>query len=146
MAGAERARAEVDGNPRVQGSSVDCGCYESPASTTGYSFWAWMWGFGAWNEKDASGVANVFRYTFDKPSGAFADPPLLSISFDANGKAVIHTPPPSPSATGFDISIRAADAPGGGGDTAYPLDPSGETVIPETGKPARFFRLTATEL
>ena len=137
--------ADLDGNPRVQGSSVDCGCYESPASTTGYSFWAWMWGLGAWNEKDASGVANVFRYIFDKPSGAFADTPLLSISFDANGKAVIHTPPPSPSATDFDISIRAADTPGGGGDTAYPLDPSGETVIPETGKPARFFRLKATE-
>lgn len=42
--------------------------------------------------------------------------------------------------------VRAADTPGGGGDTAYPLDPSGETVIPETGKPARFFRLKATEL
>ena len=30
------------------------------------------------------------------------------------------------------------------GDTTYPLDASGETVIPETGKPARFFRLKAT--
>ncbi|MCR5839658.1 MAG: DUF1565 domain-containing protein, partial [Kiritimatiellae bacterium] len=82
---------DLDGNPRVQGSSIDYGCYESPASTAGYPYWSWKWSFGAWNEKGADGIYNVFRYAFDKPVGAFADPPLLGISFDEQGRAVIKT-------------------------------------------------------
>ena len=108
-----------------------------------------------WNSADASGIRNVFRYLFDVPTGAFTNPPLLSISFDASGNPVIHTPPLNPSATGFDISIvatsdlnvwgaavPAADPPGA---VTYPLDPSGSTTIPATATPARFFRLRVTE-
>ena len=58
---------------------------------------------------------------------------------------MVHTPPLDPTATGFGISIRATDTPTGEGDTTYPLDASGETVIDEPAKPARFFRLQATE-
>ena len=47
----------------------------------------------------------MFRYLFDIPTGAITNPPLLSISFDASGNPVIHTPPLNPSATDFDISI-----------------------------------------
>ena len=136
---------DLDGNPRVQGSSIDYGCYESPAATAGYPYWSWKWSFGAWNEKGADGIYNVFRYAFDKPSGAITNPPLLSISFDADGSAVVKTPP-LVNTEGFDFSILATDAldsPLSGG-TDYPIDQSGETTIPTTDKPARFFRLRAT--
>ena len=99
---------------------------------------------GAWAPADASGIHNVFRYLFDIPTGAITNPPLLSISFDASGNPVIHTPPLNPAASGFDISILASDTLGGT-TTAYPLDPSGETTIPKTAAPARFFRLRVTE-
>ena len=111
-----------------------------------YAAWAGTNGVaGAWDATDASGVHNVFRYLFDKPSGAFENPPILSISFDASGRAVIHTPPLSPSATGFEISILATDDLAGTGGTTYPLDADGETTIPASDKPARFFRLQAVE-
>ena len=111
-----------------------------------YAVWAAANGTtGAWDATDASGVHNVFRYLFDKPSGAFENPPILSISFDASGRAVIHTPPLNPSATGFDISILATDDLAGTGATTYPLGSSGETTIPASDKPARFFRLRAVE-
>ena len=38
-----------------------------------------------WNSADALGIHNVFRYLFDTPTGAFTNPPLLSITFDASG-------------------------------------------------------------
>ena len=44
------------------------------------------------NAADASGIHNVFRYLFDVPTGAFTNPPLLSISFDASDSPVIHPP------------------------------------------------------
>ena len=115
-----------------------------------------------WDAADASGIHNVFRYLFDVPTGAFTNPPLLSISFDASGNPVIHTPLLNPSATDFDISIVATsdlnvwgaavpaavaqqrDPPGEDAAT-YPLDPSGSTTIPATATPARFFRLRVTE-
>ena len=54
-----------------------------------YATWAAENGItGAWNEKDASGVYNVFRYLFDEPSG---DIRIIDISFDAEGNVVITT-------------------------------------------------------
>ena len=116
----------------------------TPPATGGYGLWAAQNGVaGAWNETDANGVCNVFRYAFDKPSGAFADTPLLAITIE-NGNAVIHTPP-LVNADGFTFGIVATDALGGGNAVAYTLDPSGRTVIPVANKPARFFRLRAVE-
>ena len=110
-----------------------------------YDLWAAANGLGAWDAADASGVHNVFRYLFDVPTGAFTNPPLLSISFDASGNPVIHTPPLNPSATDFDISILATPTltgtPDGEGVSTYPLDPSGSTTIPQNGNTTRFFRL-----
>ena len=112
----------------------------------GYAAWAADNGVsGAWDATDASGIHNVFRYAFDVPTGAITNPPLISISFDASGRAVIHTPPLNPSATGFDISILATDDLNGTGATTYPLDADGETTIPASDKPARFFRLRVEE-
>ena len=118
----------------------------NPSALLSYGTWATENGVsGAWNATDALGVHNVFRYVFNVPTGAFTNPPLLSISFDAEGRAVIHTPPPNPLATGFDISILATDDLNGTGATTNSLDASGTTTIDETGKPSRFFRLRAVE-
>ena len=84
------------------------GAFATVESLPGYVIWAVANGTtGAWNATDASGVHNVFRYLFDKPS--------------------------------------ATDDLAGTGATTYPLDADGETTIPASDKPARFFRLRVTE-
>ncbi len=114
-------------------------------AATGYEIWAAANDVaGTWNATDANGIHNVFRYAFDKPTGVFTNPPLLSISFDANGNPVILTPPLA-NAEGFDLSIRATDSPDGANGQIYPLNASGETAIPASGKKSRFFRLRAVE-
>ncbi|MBP5227125.1 MAG: hypothetical protein J6336_07045 [Kiritimatiellae bacterium] len=119
---------------------------QPPTPDNAYSVWAAANNVtGAWDAKDALGVPNVFRYLFGLPTGAFANPPLLAITIDAEGRAVIHTPPLSATATGFDLSILATDDLAGTGATVYPLDPSGKTVIPKTDSKTRFFRLKAAE-
>ena len=117
-----------------------------PTPDNAYTVWAAANNVtGAWDAKDALGIHNVFRYGFGLPTGAFANPPLLAITIDAEGRAVIHTPPLSVTATGFDLSILATDDLAGTGATVYPLDPSGKTVIPKTDSKTRFFRLKAAE-
>jgi len=118
----------------------------APEPADGYAAWATANGVsGAWNATDANGIHNVFRYAFNKPTGAFTEPPLLDIAFNAAGKAVIITPPLVNSA-GFTFTIEASDSAAGTGNTAsYGLSASGETVIDETGKTTRFFRLKAVE-
>ena len=110
----------------------------------GYATWATENGVsGAWDAVDATGIANVFRYAFNKSTGAFTTPPLLDIAFNAEGKAVVKTPP-LVNGAGFTFTIEASDNPDGTGNAAsYPLSASGETVIDETGKTTRFFRLRA---
>jgi hypothetical protein len=116
----------------------------SGGSSSRYATWASRWQLGAWNATDANGIANVFRYAFNKPPtlGNFT---LLDITFDANGRAVIVTPP-LVNTTGFTFTIEASDNLDGTGTAAsYSLSASGETTIPETGKTKRFFRLKAVE-
>ncbi len=112
---------------------------------TGYVRWTLENGFsGAWNATDASGVHNVFRYAFNKPTGAITNPPLISISFE-NGQPVVRTPP-LVNTEGYTFSILATDTLDGTGASAtYPLNASGRTEIPASDKPARFFRLRAVE-
>jgi hypothetical protein len=113
-------------------------------TASGYALWASDNGIsGAADETDANGVANVFRYAFDKPAGAFADPALLSIAFEA-GQVVIYTPP-LVNTEGYTFNIVATDALGGNDTATYPVDQSGRTPIPAANKPARFFRLRAVE-
>ena len=72
------------------------------AETT-YSSWAQENGIsGAWDEKDASGVYNVFRYVFGVQSG---EPmmPLVDIMFEDN--MVMVETPQVVNASGFDLSI-----------------------------------------
>jgi uncharacterized protein (TIGR02145 family) len=116
--------------------TYDSSPYENWAAANGVE--------GAWDETDASGIHNVFRYLFDKPTGAFMNPPLLSISFDASGKAVITTPP-LVNTEGYMFSILATDTLDGAGATTNSLNASGTTTIDETGKTSRFFRLRAVQ-
>ena len=97
---------------------------------------------GAWNDKDAYGIYNVFRYAFDKPTGDFA---LIGIEFNDAGKAVVVTPP-LVNSDGFALSVVASDALDGTGNaTTYLLEEDGTTVIDETVSGSRFFRLKAVE-
>ena len=127
----------LDGNTRT---------ITSGGSSSGYTAWATANGVsGAWNATDANGIVNVFRYAFNKPTGAFTEPVLLDITFNAAGKAVIKTPP-LVNTTGFTFTIVASDNLDGTGTAAsYGLNASGETTIDETGKTKRFFRLRAVE-
>ena len=122
------------------------GCSASGSVTydpSPYESWAAANGVeGAWDETDASGIHNVFRYLFDVPTGDFA---LLGITFNAEGKAVILTPP-LVNTSDFTFSVVVSDNVNCTGNSAtYSLNPSGETVINETDKNRRFFRLRAVE-
>ena len=131
----------------VKGYMLDFGDEAlSGAFSLPYDDWATLYGLGAWDAADASGIHNVFRYAFDKPTGAFTNPPLLDISFDASGNPLILTPPLDPSATGFDLSILAYDALTNAVPSAtWPLSPDGTNAVPGAVLPARFFRLGAEE-
>jgi hypothetical protein len=94
---------------------------------------------GGWSAVDANGIANVFRYVFNKATGDFAV--ILGIEFNAEGKAVIKTPPVV-NESGFTLNIKASDDLDGTGNTAtYGLNPTGETLIDEATSAKRFFRL-----
>ena len=91
------------------------------------------------------GVANVFRYAFDKPAEAFADPLILGIAFAADGTALVLTPPPV-NTIGFDFfSILAMDDLLGAPPTTLPLAPNGTNAVPASASPACFFRLKMVE-
>ncbi|MBQ9432152.1 MAG: C10 family peptidase [Kiritimatiellae bacterium] len=143
----EFATTEADfyGDARIVGGRVDMGASEFQRLLTGYAVWAAENGVtGTWNTRDTLGIHNVLRYVFNIPTGAFENPPLLSISIAADGNAVIQTPR-IVNSEGFDISILATDGLDGSGAVTYSLDPDGETVIPASGKKVRFFRLKAEE-
>lgn len=119
-----------------------CLAFEVPVWPGMYAMWADMNGVvGAWNATDANGIANVFRYAFDMPSGTFS--PITNITFNAESKAVIATPIVV-NTSGFTYSIVASDDVGGTENVVtYPLSTDGTTLIDEPRKPRRFFRLRA---
>ena len=110
-----------------------------------YAAWVAASGIsGAWDETDALGIHNVFRYAFDKPAGAFTNPPLLGIAFASDGTALVLTPP-LVNTVGFDFSLLATDDLAGANPATFPLDPSGTNAVPASSSSARFFRLKAAE-
>ena len=114
------------------------------SAPTAYDIWASANGVtGAWDATDANGVHNVFRYAFDKPAGAFTNPPLLSIHFE-NGEPVVLTPP-LVNTNGYTFGILAYDALTNANPSAFwLLSPDGTNAVPGN-LPARFFRLGAEE-
>ena len=108
-----------------------------------FSDWAAKNGVtGAWDETDEYGIANVFRYAFDIPTGEFT---LIDITFDETGSVVVVTPP-LVNGGGFAFTVVASDVlDGTGNPAAYPLEADGSTSIDEPVSSSRFFRLRATE-
>ena len=114
-------------------------------ATSPYAAWAAASGIsGAWDETDALGIHNVFRYAFDKPTGAFTNPPLLDIAFASDGTTLVLTPP-LVNTVGFDFSLLATDDLAGANPATFPLDPSGTNAVPASSSSSRFFRLKAAE-
>ena len=124
------------------------GCSASGSVTydsSPYETWAAANGVaGAWDATDASGIANVFRYVFNVPAGAFTNPPLLDIAIEG-GNAVVITPPVS-NTVGFAVSVvESSDVAGAAVTRRKPLDATGRTVFPMGSVASRFYRLSATE-
>ena len=124
------------------------GCSASGSVTydpSPYETWAAANGVeGAWDEKGADGIHNVFRYVFDNPTGAFTNPPLLDIAIEG-GSAVVKTPPMANTA-GFAVSVvESGDVAGAAVTRRKPLDATGRTEFPMGSAASRFYRLSATE-
>ena len=124
------------------------GCSASGSVTydsSPYETWAAANGVaGAWDATDASGIANVFRYVFNVPAGAFTNPPLLDIAIEG-GSAVVITPPVS-NTVGFAVSVvESSDVAGATVTRRKPLDATGRTEFPMESALSRFYRLSATE-
>ena len=116
--------------------TYDSSPYETWAAANGVA--------GAWDATDASGIANVFRYLFDKPTGAITDPPLLDIAIEG-GNAVVITPPVS-NTVGFAVSVvESSDVAGAAVTRRKPLDATGRTEFSMGSAASRFYRLSATE-
>ena len=100
---------------------------------------------GAWNEADANGVANAFRYVFDRADAAFAGVVIIGFEADGEGAVAIQTLPIVNGKDVFTFTIVASDNLDGSGNIAeYPLaidDPEGITIIEEEYNPHRFFRV-----
>lgn len=115
-----------------------------PEPKTGYEAWAEENSItGAWDEKDASGIHNVFRYVFGVESGAFTNPPLIDIAFE-DGKVVIKTPPVVNS-EGVTVSVvESSDVAGKTVTATKAVDAAGSTEFTKDSAAAsRFYRLKA---
>jgi hypothetical protein len=125
-----------DANVIVSAAFVDLPDYDAWAAANGVS--------GAWNETDALGVHNVFRYAFDNPAGAFDDPPLLDIAIEGD-RVVVKTPPVS-NTVGFAVLVvESSDVAGATATATRPLDATGRTEFAQGAAPSRFYRLAASE-
>jgi hypothetical protein len=102
---------------------------------------------GAWDARDAKGVANVFRYVFDKADDEdFTESNIvLGFETDGNGAVGIRTLPVKNGTKHFSVNLVASDNVDGTGNTiVYPLstDSDGITVISEPYNSSRYFRVT----
>ena len=96
-----------------------------------------------WEQCDKSdGIANVFRYAFDKPTGDFRDEPLIDISFDSDGNPVIKTPNVI-NTTGFAYRVESSRDPGFSSVVGSKSLGGGSVTFDKSEEP-RFFRLNAT--
>ena len=120
--------------------------YDPPAYDSAYEIWAAANGVaGAWDETDASGIHNVFRYVFGQPTGAFTNPPLIDIEIE-DGNAVVKTPPVS-NTVGFAVSVvESSDVVGSAVTRRKTLDATGRTEFAMgSAASSRFYRLSVTE-
>ncbi len=112
-----------------------------------YTEWATENGIvGAWDARDAKGVANVFRYAFDKGDDEdfTEDDIILGFEADGAGRVAIQTLPVVNGKRVFTFTVVASDnADGTGYVVEYPLslESDGITYIEEEYNPSRFFRV-----
>lgn len=121
---------------------------EPPTPSSGYDTWKETNSIeGNW-DVETDGIANVFRYVFNQPSGPFQL--ITNITFNADSHAVIWTPQmvndTDTESAEFDIFVVPSD------DLVFDendeigkvsLSSNGETEIDEALHEARFFRLKA---
>lgn len=108
----------------------------------GYGLWASENGIaGDWDAVDADGIANVFRYLFDKPAGTDGVG-ILALRRGDDGRPVVVTSP-LVNASGFDCVLESAGTLDWTETTSAPLSPDGETTVTNAAS-IQFFRLTAT--
>lgn len=109
---------------------------------SGYEDWAAEKGLsGAWDARDANGVANAFRYVFDVTDPDVQVSDFLGIAMGEDGRVVIMTPEVVNKGV-FNLSVVASDSPDGTGNVVeYPLSSDGETAIDEVDATSRFFRI-----
>ena len=114
-----------------------------PEPKTGFEAWAENNGIaGAWNETDASGIHNVFRYVFDVTSGVFEDTPLIDIDVE-DDKVVVKTPPVVNS-DGVTVSVvESSDVAGETITDTKELTEEGSAEFDKSAATPRFYRLSA---
>ena len=135
---------EISSETVVTGNVTYYAHWTEAPEATGFAAWAAANSItGAWNET-SGGVYNVFRYVFNVPSGAFANPPIIDIEFDAAGNVVVKTPPVVNS-VGFAVSVvESSDVAGATVTATQPLDATGRAVFTKGAAASRFYRLSAT--
>ena len=109
-----------------------------------YATWAAENGIsGAWDDTDADGIANVFRYAFGVAEGTDGLG-ILGVIFDEEGRTIVLTPPLA-NTLGFAYSVSASDTPFWTNAPALtPLSRIGWTTLWEDpGTNAHFYRLRA---
>ena len=114
-----------------------------PEPKTGFEAWAENNGIaGAWNETDASGIHNVFRYVFDVTSGVFEETPLIDIDVE-DDKVVVKTPPVVNS-DGVTVSVvESSDVAGETITDTKELTEEGSAEFDKSAATPRFYRLSA---
>ena len=108
-----------------------------------YSTWAAGNGIsGAWNEKDADGIYNVFRYAFNVPKGNFEGTPLIDIELKDDSVAV-KTPA---IVNANDVTITVVESSDVAGETvtnSQELKAAGCMAFSKSDESPRFYRLRA---
>jgi hypothetical protein len=110
-----------------------------------YETWAEDNGItGAWNETDASGIYNVFRYVFDKPTDDF---PLITGIDVGESKVVITTTPLAvANGDGFTVSVVESSDLAFAVETVTAteaLEEGGRAEFTKSAETPRFYRLKA---
>ena len=111
-----------------------------------YKTWAADNGIdGKWDETDASGIYNVFRYVFDKPTDDF---PLIT-GIDVGESKVVITTTPLAVANGDGVTVSVVESSDLAGETVTDTqalvedETEGRAEFTKSAETPRFYRLKA---
>ena len=107
----------------------------------GYGAWADANGIaGAWDEKDASGIYNVFRYVFNMPTG-FAD----IAGCDVEGDKIVITTPAVANLDGVTVNVvESSDSDGASQTNIQTLNSTGRAEFSNAFEGVRYYHLKAS--